>query len=187
MSRSGYLNNTSIRFSTFPRTQTPPRFLAHLIEQFQDHADEIGTCHQDNGLRSNDLLAVLRPGLMTLGFEVEMGRKIDQKIMRPVFFGENARPELQYQIDAWHPEWLAGLEIEAGRAWMGNAVYRDLVQALVMVDMEHLILAVPQMYRYRSSGRLTTSRDYDHTIAVAQALYAHSRVQMPFGLCVIGY
>ena len=42
--------------------------------------------------------------------------------MRPVFFGENAQPELQYQIDAWHPQWLAGLEIEAGRAWMGNAV-----------------------------------------------------------------
>jgi len=26
---------------------------------------------------------------------------------------------------------------------MGNAVYRDLIQALVMVELEHLILAVP--------------------------------------------
>ena len=187
MSQAVNAGSTTIRFATFPRTQTPPTFLHELIEQFEHHANEIGTCHQDNGLKSNDLLAVLRPALLTLGFQVEMGRKTHQRIMRPVFFGENARPELQYQIDAWHPEWLAGLEIEAGRAWMGNAVYRDLVQALVMVDMEHLILAVPQMYRYRSSGRITTSRDYEHTVAVAQALYAHSRVDMPFSLCVIGY
>ena len=52
-----------------------------------------------------------------------------------MFFGENAAPSLQYEIDAWHPEWQAGLEIEAGRAWMGNAVYRDLIQALVMVNV----------------------------------------------------
>ena len=104
--------------------------------------------------------------------------------MRPVFFGENAQPELRYQIDAWHPKWLAGLEVEAGRALMGNAVYRDLVQALVMVDMEHLILAVPQLYRF---GRGAQSKDYEKTVAIAQALYAHSRVEMPFSLCVIGY
>jgi hypothetical protein len=32
--------------------------------------------------------------------------------------------------------------VEAGRAWMGNAIYRDLLQALVMVQVDHLILAV---------------------------------------------
>ena len=177
----------AIRFSTFPRTQTPPRFIPDLIERFKGHEQEIGTLHLEKGLTSDVVLAVLRPDLITLGFEVEAGKRTKDKIMRPVFFGENAQPELQYQLDAWHPEWLAGLEIEAGRAWMGNAVYRDLVQALVMVDMEHLILAVPQLYRYRAGGRATSSRDYENTVAVAQALYAHARVEMPFGLCVIGY
>ncbi|MCY3802619.1 MAG: hypothetical protein OXG46_13715 [Chloroflexi bacterium] len=176
-----------IRFSTFPRTQTPPTFVPDLIERFGRHEQEIGTSHQEKGLTSDALLAVLRPDLVQLGFEVEASKRTEDKIMRPVFFGENARPELQYQIDAWHPKWLAGLEIEAGRAWMGNAVYRDLIQALVMVDMEHLILAVPQLYRYKASGRPTSSRDYENTVAVAQALYAHSRVEMPFSLCVIGY
>ncbi len=186
---SGSINShtKSIRFSTFPRTQTPPPFLAELIERFEIHTHEIGTVHQENGLTSNALLAVLRPDLIDLGFEVEAGKRADDKITRPVFFGENAQPELQYEVDAWHPEWLAGLELEAGRAWMGNAVYRDLIQALVMVDMEHLILAVPQMYRYKSGGRAVASRDYDHTVAVAQALYAHSRIEMPFSLCVVGY
>jgi len=142
---------------------------------------------RENGLNSNDVLAVLRSDLVELGFEVEASRRAVDRIMRPVFFGENAKPELQYQIDAWHPEWMAGLEIEAGRAWMGNAVYRDLIQALVMVDVEHLLLAVPQLYHYNAGGRLTSSKDYENTLAVAQALYAHSRIDMPFRLCVIGY
>ena len=70
---------------------------------------------------------------------------------------------------------------------MGNAIYRDLIQALVMVEMDHLILAVPKTYNYKTSGRKTISRDYDHTVSVAQALYGHSRIAMPFSLCVIGY
>lgn len=178
----------SIRFATFPRTHTPPAFVAELIATFEAHAEEIGTIDREKGLRSNEVLAVLRPGLVKLGFEVEAGGRAKDKIKRPVFFGENAQPELQYEIDAWHPEWLAGLEVEAGRALMGgNAVYRDLVQALVMVDMQHLVIAVPQKYRYFSAGRATTSQDYDKTVAVAQALYAHSRIEMPFSLCVIGY
>ncbi len=138
-------------------------------------------------MTSDELLALLRSDLTNLGFQVEASKRAKDKIMRPVFFGENAKPELQYQIDAWHPEWLAGLEVEAGRARMGNAVYRDLIQALVMVDMEHLILAVPQEYRYKRDGNTAVSRDYEHTVAVAEALYFHSRIDMPFSLCVIGY
>ena len=70
---------------------------------------------------------------------------------------------------------------------MGNAVYRDLIQALVMVELNHLLLAVPQAYRYKTSGRATVSRDYENTVSVAQALYGHSRIAMPFSLCVTGY
>jgi len=116
MAQSIASDATLIRFATFPRTQTPPPFIEQLIGRFQFHAGEIGTCHQEKGLTSDSLLAVLRADPRELGFEVEMGKRARDKIMRPVFFGENAEPELQYQIDAWHPDWLAGLEIEAGRA-----------------------------------------------------------------------
>ena len=176
-----------VRFSTFPRTQTPPGFLAEVVAVFDQHSGEIGTTQGKKGLTSDQALAVLRSDLVALGFGVESGKRTKDKIRRPVFFGENAQPDLQYEVDAWHPEWRAGLEVEAGRAWMGNAVYRDLVQALVMVEMDHLLLAVPQAYRYRSSGRVTVSKDYENTVSVAQALYGHSRITMPFSLCVIGY
>ena len=52
-----------------------------------------------------------------------------------------------------------------------------------MVEMDHLLLAVPKAYHYNAA----VSRDYDHTVSVAQALYGHSRITMPFSLCVIGY
>lgn len=178
---------TGSRFSTFPRTQTPPSFIHDLVAVFERHASEIDTEVLEKGLTSDEALAVLRIDLSALGFHVEAGKRTTEKIKRPVFYGENAQPNLQYEVDAWQPEWRAGLEVEAGRAWMGNAIYRDLIQALVMVDMDYLILAVAKSYRYRTGGRVTVSRDYDNTVAVADALYGHSRITMPFSLCVIGY
>jgi hypothetical protein len=104
-----------------------------------------------------------------------------------VFFGENGVPTLRYQIDAYHEEWRCGLEVEAGRAWMGNAIYRDLIQALVMVQVDHLCLAVSNQYRYKSGGREVISRDFDNAVAVASAIHGHSRLTLPYNLTVIGY
>lgn len=104
-----------------------------------------------------------------------------------MFFGENGVPTLNYEIDAYQPVWRCGLEVEAGRAWMGNAAYRDLIRALVMVQVDVLALAVPNAYKYQSSGRTGASADYLNTVSVAETLYAHSRVRLPYRLLVIGY
>src|SRR5262249_20727024 len=106
---------------------------------------------------------------------------------RPVFFGEDGRPTLRYKIDAYNPQWRCGLEIEAGRAWVGNAIYRDLVQAMVMGQVDHLCLAGPNGYRYNGGGPGPVSTDYRNTIEVAEAVFGHSRVRIPYGLTVIGY
>jgi len=104
-----------------------------------------------------------------------------------VFFGENGEPTLKYEVDAYHPKWRCGLEVEAGRAWMGNAVYRDLIQALVMVEVDSLILAVSNTYKFKSGNRDTVSADYDNTSRVAETLYGHSRFSLPYRLILIGY
>ena len=122
-----------------------------------------------------------------LRFQVEASKKKVDKLQRPVFFGENGIPTLRYEIDAYHPEWKCGLEVEAGRGWMGNAVYRDLVQAAVMVGVEHLCLAVANVYRYQTGGRPASSRDYENTRQVAEAIYGHSRLRLPYSLVLIGY
>ena len=133
------------------------------------------------------MLAKLRPDLVDLGFSVEASKLDADKLQRPVYFGLQGDPTLRYQIDAYQPQWRCGLEIEAGRAWMGNAVYRDLVQAMVMVDVDILILAVPIAYKFNNSGKQTISSDFENTRAVVSAVYGHSRVRIPYALLLIGY
>ena len=178
---------STILYSTFPRTEPPPEFVSSLVQAFIDHESSISTLGREKGLTSDAVLSELRVDLQAIGFEVERGKATADKIKRPVFFGENGVPGLQYEGDAFHPVWRCGLEIEAGRAWLGNAVYRDLIQALVMVNLDFLALAVPNGYRRKSLGRNVVSKDYENTCAVAESLYAHSRLRMPYGLVVIGY
>jgi hypothetical protein len=147
----------------------------------------VGTVHLKKGFTSNDVLTVIREDLVGLGFQVEAGKQKQDNIQRSVFFGENGQLTLNYEIDAYHPAWRCGLEVEAGRAWMGNAIYRDLIQGLVMVQVDVLVLAVPNGYRYQSGGRTVTSADHENTVNVAQALYGHSRVRLPYTFVVLGY
>ena len=123
---------SSIRFSTFPRTEPPPSFVENVIAVFRKYEKDIATENNDKGLKSDDVLALLGPDLREIGFQVEASKKKVDKLQRPVFFGENGNPTLRYEIDAYHEGWRCGLEVEAGRGWMGNAVYRDLIQAAVM-------------------------------------------------------
>ena len=167
---------TTVRFSSFPRTLPPPHFTQQVLDVFKGHESTIGTDLLNKGLTSDQVLRVLRDDLVDLGFEVEAGKRPDQKILRPVLFGENGDPKLQYEIDAYSPKWECGLEIEAGRAWMGNAVYRDLITACVMVQVEHLIIAVPNGYKYSQSS---VSKDYKKSVELGEALYGHSRVKLP--------
>lgn len=117
---------TSIRYTTFPRTSPPDGFVAQIAGVFRSSEEGIGTEHLKKGLTSDGVLAVVRDDLVSLGFEVESGKRKREKIERPVFFGESGVLEVRYEIDAYHPGWRCGLEVEAGRGWMGNAVYRPL-------------------------------------------------------------
>jgi len=91
---------SSIRFSTFPRTESPANFLRGLVEVFERHEAHLSTRDLPKGLTSDEVLSLLRSDLGELGFQVEAGKRADQKIRRPVFFGENAQPSLQYEVDA---------------------------------------------------------------------------------------
>lgn len=176
-----------MHFSSFPRTEPPCGFIDEVMNVFAVHLHEIGTAKLTKGLSSDSVMAILRQDLCALGFQIEAGKGAASKLKRPVFFGEDGRPSRQYEIDGFHPGWNCGIEIEAGRAWMGNAVYRDLIQAMVMVDLSQLILAVPLGYRYLSGGKPVVSKDYENTVSVADALFSHTRIKMPYGLTVIGY
>jgi hypothetical protein len=157
------------------------------VEIFEAPEGDIRTHNRAKGLESDDVLAIVAGDLRGIGFEIEKSKRGGGRLPRPVFFGEGGAPTLTYEIDGYCSSWRCGLEVEAGRAILGNAIFRDLFQAMVMVDVDHICLAVPNVYRYQSSGKTLASRYYDKTVAVADALYGHGRVKMPYGLTVIGY
>jgi hypothetical protein len=80
------------------------------------------------------VLDIIAGGLRRLGFEVEQGKAKAGKLPRPVFFGDQGSYLRTYEIDAFEPGQGIALEVEAGRATMGNAIYRDLIQASLMLD-----------------------------------------------------
>jgi hypothetical protein len=139
-------------------------------------------------MESDAVLSVIASGLASLGFAVEQGKKKEGKLPRPVFFGDEGTFLRTYEIDAFDAQHGIALEVEAGRATMGNAIYRDLIQASLMVDAEYLTLAVPVEYRYRSGGRVTREPSYAKTYSVVEAIYGSPRLTLPFdGLLLIGY
>ena len=174
-------------YQTFPLTESPPPFVSSLVQVFRDHEASISTTRLVRGLKSDQLLEELKPGLLKLGFLVEKGKKKEQKITRPVLFGENGKAVVNFEIDAYHPEWQLVLEIEAARAWMGNAVHRDIVRACVMVGVKYLALAVPLGYHYSRANVRTTSPNYTRTNDLLRVLYNQNGFQLPYRAILIGY
>lgn len=180
------MSGSTIQYFSYPRTDPPPEFADPVASVFRSHEDEIGTEHRDDGLKSDDVLDVVRPDLEALGFEVETGKGQDDIIERPVLFGEDGEPDLKYEVDGYHSEWRCGIEVEAGRAWKGNAVYRDLVQALVMVQVDSLALVVPNVYKYGGNNQYANPA-FQYTKSVVETLYRSHRFDAPYNLLLLGY
>jgi len=176
-----------VRFITFPRTIPPDTVALNTVEVFKKYIDKISTVGLDKGLTSDQVLEVVAYDLEKIGFLVEKGKKHDQKIHRPVLFGENGKPTVKYEIDAYHPAEKTSLEIEAGRAWKGNAIYRDLIINLLIIDVDHLIVAVPLTYKYNANEKGMINRDYENCKHLIDDLYSQTRFKMPYNLTLIGY
>jgi hypothetical protein len=95
--------------------------------------------------------------------------------------------EVRYEIDAYSENWRCGLEVEVGRGWLGNAFYRDLILASIMVDVDYLAIAVANEYWSKTGGKPFISRDYEYARKLADTIYSHRRVSLPYKLVVIGY
>jgi hypothetical protein len=140
------------------------------------------------GLKSDGVLAQVRPGLEALGYQVEAGKEKRHRIVRPVLFGDQGRPRVNYEVDAVLDSEGVLLEVEAGRAMMGNAVYRDLVRTSLIVGASYLALCVMSEYKYNAGRKVQTSRDFDLAGDQLDAVYASGRLAFPFeGVLLVGY
>jgi hypothetical protein len=177
------------RWRYFPSYASPPDWVAPVVAVFTASRPQIDSAVvHPKPMQSNDVLGVIASGLQALNFTVETGKQKAGKLPRPVFFGDEGKFLRTYEIDAFEPDEGIALEVEAGRATMGNAIYRDLIQASLMVDARYLVLAVPSEYRYKSGGRTVPEASYQKTYSVVEAIYGSPRLNLPFeGLLLVGY
>lgn len=172
-------------WSYFPRNAKAPPWLYDFVAIVADAEDVVSTA-KESGLKSDDVLFALAPGLTDLGYSVESGKKLGQKITRPVLFGENGAPQVSYDIDAFHDGLGIAVEVEAGRGAANNADYRDIVRTALILDANYLALLMPLDYRAGANNQ--SIKAYVRTRAQLDALYTSDRLKLPFaGVLVVGY
>ena len=167
-----------INWQYYPKSDEIPDHLLHTVNVFEAHADAIGS--PQALLHSDQVLAILRNGFESLGFDVERGKKADEKIKVPVLFGQNGQLEKSFEADAVNNETRTVIEIEAGRGYTNYQFLKDLFQACMMHNIEYLVIAIRNFYR--------KSPDFDKVIDFFDSLYASARLRLPFqGLLIVGY
>ena len=175
-------------WSYFPRNAMAPDWVAPLIASVAAAGTQIDTrplpAEDADRLTSDVVLAHLRLGFESLGFTVESGKKSEQKIHRPVLFGENGLPTVKYEVDAFHATAGIAVEVEAGRGAFGNADYRDIIRMSLMVDARFMVLLQPLAYRTGT----TTKSAYASSRDLLDAIYSSQRLALPFeGALLVGY
>jgi hypothetical protein len=171
----------------YPPRERPPDWVSSFLSVVAGVEAQIDSRIVEH-LTSDAVLALLRPGLVALNYEVESGKRKDQKIRRPVLFGDQGRERVAYEIDAVHDELGIVVEVEAGRGARGNAVYRDLIRASLIVGARYFALGVMSEYRHLSGGRAVAVESYREARDVLDAVYASQRLGLPFeGVLLFGY
>jgi hypothetical protein len=175
------------RWRYFPTWGQPPEWAQALVDavtESQENIERTRSTFEDPSAsteRSNAILACLRPALERLGYQVERGKRRDQKIYRPVFFEDEGKVTKSFDVDAFHPVDRIGVEVEYGRTQPNNAVYKDLIELCLMIDVDFGALFVPTTYR-------TRERPYDYAVNVFQPIFASPRLNLPLkGLLLVGY
>ncbi|PKB81958.1 MAG: hypothetical protein BZY88_05490 [SAR202 cluster bacterium Io17-Chloro-G9] len=167
-----------IRWQYYPKSNEIPGHLSDVLNVFQAKYGEIGS--PQALLHSDRVLAILRSGFESLGFEVESGKKANEKIMVPVLFGQNGQLEKSFEADAVNHHTGTVIEVEAGRGYTNYQFLKDLFEACMMHNIEYLVIAVRNVYR--------KSPDFEKIIDFFDSLYASARLRLPFqGLLVVGY
>jgi hypothetical protein len=169
-----------INWVYFPKSSPPPEFGLLVVALFEEvaHAIDSSTTVDQH---SDTVMARLRPGLEKIGFRVEKGKSIEDKIVVPVLFGRKGKILMKcFNADAHAASKGWVLEVEAGRAVDNNQFLKDIFQACMMHDVLHLAIAVRNTYR--------NSDDFAKVESFLETLYVSGRLQLPLkGILLIGY
>ena len=168
-----------IRYQFFPRSIGITKHICDVISAFISVEDKISSSNGGD-MKSDDVLAILRPNLERINFSVEKSKKSDDKIDVPVLFGYNNNVDKYFNADALSEDGKIVIEVEAGRATENNQFLKDIFEASMMFDVEYLILAVRNIYRGHN--------DFERIYTFLETMYISNRIKLPLkGILLIGY
>lgn len=171
-------------WSYFPRRTPAPDWVNSFIGAVGNCREQIESKDHER-LDSNQVLAALRPDLLSEGWLVEAGKKAADKIARPVLFGDGGLAVVNYEIDGWHPVHKVVLEVESGRGWMGNAFYRDLIRTSLIQDAQYLAIGLRLSYSF---AQIKDQNDFQKARDQLDAIFASGRLVLPFdGILLFGW
>ena len=172
----------SIQFQYYPKSERMPNHLRFLIEVFNKKNDMISS--SANQLKSDEVLNILAPEMERIGYLVEKGKSAKFKISIPVLYGRNNTIEKAFEVDGYHKETGTVVEIEAGRGVMNHQFLKDLFEAIVMQEINYLVIAIRNIYEYSN----TQSEDFEKVVEFIDVLYTSNRINLPLkGILIIGY
>lgn len=174
-----------INYQFFPRSHGVTAQIHSIINCFQI---VIKQKDDEAQLKSNEMLALLRPHLEKLHFTVERGKNANEQIRVPVLFGENNQFDKYFAADALSKDHKIVIEVEAGRAVRNNQFLKDIFQACMMYEVEYLVIAVLNEYKFNTDGKQQVSHDFQVVKSFLETLYVSNRLILPLkGILLIGY
>ena len=175
-----------IRYQFFPRSRGVTEEIQKVIDCFKAVETKIDS--EQNELKSNAVLESVRPYLEKENYVVEKSKHKEAKIDVPVLFGNDNKIDKSFYADALSYDGRIVIEVEAGRAVKNNQFLKDIFQACMMFEVEYLVIAVLNEYKYNSGGRQTIGHDYQEIKTFLETLYVSNRLRLPLkGILLIGY
>jgi hypothetical protein len=167
-----------INWQTFPKSASTTITVLGVVKAFEKNENKISSATQQ--LPSDGVLGELRKDLEQIGFQIEKDKTSEGKIKLPVLYGLNGKVEKSFEADGYHSPDKIVLEVEAGRGVTNYQFLKDLFQACMMQNAEHLVVSVRNDYR--------GSADFSKVINFFETLYASGRLTLPLSsITIIGY
>lgn len=167
-----------INWQHYPRSVDASNLFKEVIKCFEEVESDIAS--ENHNWQSSRVLGFVRPHLERIGFNVETGKKAEQKVKVPVLFGLDGKPQKSFEVDAYHGDSRTVLEIEAGRAVTNYQFLKDFFEACIMHNVDYLVLAIRKIYRKK--------KDFQKVLTFFETLYASGRMSIPLkGILIIGY
>ena len=183
-----------IHWQFFPKNSRIPDHLKSVVDAFETHFTEIDSTKgipitanknlSTSESKSNIVLECVRPDLESVGYRVESGKKANQTINVPVFFGLNGVPEKSFKADAYHQSKRVVIEVEAGRGYTNFQFLKDFYEACMMEEIDYCVIAL--MNQYHTSRGVTY--DFSEAKLFMDALFSSGKIHTELkGLLLIGY